>query len=53
MESNSPILIFECANSHGGDFDILKSTIETYQSINYPVKHIKFQAFHPDTISLA
>ena len=52
MESNSPILIFECANSHGGDFDILKSTIEKYQSINYPVKHIKFQAFHPDTIFL-
>jgi N,N'-diacetyllegionaminate synthase len=52
MKSSSPILIFECANSHGGDFDILKSTIEKYQSINYPVKHIKFQAFHPDTISL-
>lgn len=52
MESNSPILIFECANSHGGDLDILKSTIEKYRSINYPVKHIKFQAFHPDTISL-
>jgi N,N'-diacetyllegionaminate synthase len=52
MESNSPILIFECANSHGGDFDILKSTIEKFKSINYPEKHIKFQAFHPDTISL-
>lgn len=52
MENNSPILIFECANSHGGDFDLLKSTIETYKRIDYPVKHIKFQAFHPDTISL-
>jgi N,N'-diacetyllegionaminate synthase len=52
MERNSPILIFECANAHGGDFDILKSTIEKFQSINYPEKHIKFQAFHPDTIAL-
>lgn len=52
MKNNAPVLIFECANSHAGDFELLKSTVETFKKINYPVKHIKFQAFHPDTISL-
>lgn len=47
-----PILIFECANAHSGSFDILKSTIENFGTIEYANKHIKFQAFHPDTIAL-
>ncbi len=52
MDNNFPILIFECANAHGGDSERLRLTIETFQKIRYPEKHIKFQAFHPDTISL-
>ena len=52
MKNELPILLFECANAHGGDFDKLKSTIELFKEINYPEKHIKFQAFHPDAISL-
>jgi len=45
-------LILECANAHGGDFDLLKSTVESFKIIEYSNKHIKFQPFHPDTISL-
>lgn len=52
MNNELPILLFECANAHGGDIDRLQRTIETFQKIEYPAKHIKFQAFHPDTISL-
>ena len=52
MKSKLPILIFECANAHAGNFDLLKSTIKEFSSIDYPKKHIKFQPFHPDTIAL-
>ncbi|MBT9485442.1 N-acetylneuraminate synthase family protein [Sediminibacterium sp.] len=47
-----PVIIFECANAHGGSFDTLKATIEKFGAIDYKEKHIKFQAFHPDTIAL-
>lgn len=52
MTNNLPLLIFECANAHGGDFKLLKSTVERFKAIVYPRKHIKFQPFHPDTIAL-
>jgi N,N'-diacetyllegionaminate synthase len=52
MTKNIPILIFECANAHGGDFNILESTIAKFGAITYPNKHIKFQPFQPDTIAL-
>ena len=52
MTKNAPILIFECANAHGGDFELLKSTIAQFKTITYPSKHIKFQPFHADTIAL-
>jgi len=48
----SPVLIFECANAHGGEFDVLKLTINECAKIVYPRRHIKFQPFHPDTIAL-
>lgn len=47
-----PILIFECANAHGGDFLLLKKTINTFGAIEYPRKHIKFQPLHPERIAL-
>ena len=52
MNKNLPILIFECANAHAGDFDLLKKTIRKFSSVSYKKKHIKFQPFHPDTIAL-
>lgn len=51
-DKNLPTLIFECANAHGGNIDLLRSTIDRFGAIEYPDKHIKFQAFHPDTIAL-
>lgn len=52
MPADLPILLFECANAHGGDPALLRSTIDTFSKISYPEKHIKFQVFHPDTIAL-
>jgi N,N'-diacetyllegionaminate synthase len=53
MTKKPSILIFECANAHGGDFNLLKSTITQFKDIDYPNKHIKFQPFHSDTIALS
>lgn len=52
MAADVPILLFECANAHGGDPALLRSTIDAFSKISYPEKHIKFQVFHPDTIAL-
>ena len=52
MQTNNPILIFECANAHGGDLNLLLETINHFSNIEYDNKHIKFQPFHPETISL-
>ena len=49
---NTTILILECANAHGGDLGVLVETIKTFSAIEYDNKHIKFQPFHPETISL-
>lgn len=48
----TPILIFECANSHGGNFSLLTKLIKNFGEISYENKHIKFQPFHPDKISM-
>lgn len=50
--SKNPILIFECANAHGGNFELLKLTVKEYSTIPYFRKHIKFQPFHADSIAL-
>lgn len=47
-----PVLIFECANSHGGDYFLLETIIKQFSEIEYENKHIKFQPFHPDKISM-
>ena len=52
IRQENPILIFECANAHGGDLDVLLKTIISFSSVKYNKKHIKFQPFHPETISL-
>ncbi|MBL1140614.1 MAG: hypothetical protein HND53_01125 [Proteobacteria bacterium] len=52
MGLKAPTIIFECANAHGGDFDILISTINEFAKITYPHLHIKFQPLKADTISL-
>ena len=50
---NHPIIIFECANAHGGDLKDLLKTINSFSSVKYNKKSsIKFQPFHPDTVSL-
>lgn len=46
------IFICECANSHGGDLSILKKMIQNFGRIVYGNKHIKFQPFAADTISM-
>lgn len=52
MTNQFPTLILECANAHGGKLHVLLETIEKFSALNYPVKHIKFQPFHPDGIAL-
>jgi N,N'-diacetyllegionaminate synthase len=49
---NLPILILEVANAHGGSFECVLQTIAAFSKLSYVGKHIKFQPFHPDSISL-
>lgn len=49
--TSNPILIFECANTHGGNFDLLVSMIKEHGKVVYSRKHIKFQPLHPDKIA--
>lgn len=54
MKKNTdPILIFECANTHGGDFSLLEKIVKDFSTVNYALKDIKFQPFHPDKIATA
>jgi spore coat polysaccharide biosynthesis protein SpsF (cytidylyltransferase family)/sialic acid synthase SpsE len=46
-----PILIFECANTHGGDYNLLLSMIKEHGKVVYEHKHIKFQPLHPEKIA--
>ena len=48
-----PVVIFECANAHSGDFSVLMSTIDEFSKIEYSKSHIKFQPLQADTISLS
>lgn len=50
-KTSNPIIIFECANTHGGDYHLLHRIIEEYSKIEYGQKHIKFQPLHPDKIA--
>ncbi len=49
----APVLIFECANSHGGDYTLLEKIVKKYGEVEYERKHIKFQPFHPDKIAMS
>lgn len=46
-----PSIIFEIANVHAGNFDLLAKIINKFNSIKYKKKIIKFQVFDPDKIS--
>jgi N,N'-diacetyllegionaminate synthase len=50
--SASPVLIFECANSHGGDQGLLEKILNDFSQVIYPNRHIKFQPLHPDKIAM-
>lgn len=51
MSNALPILIFECANTHGGDYNLLINIIKEHGKVVYEHKHIKFQPLHPDKIA--
>ena len=52
MQKNKlPIILLECANSHGGDKFIFKKTIKKFSKNNYKNLHIKFQPFKYDELS--
>lgn len=47
-----PYIIFEVANSHGGNLNYLNSLIQKYQELNWEKKGIKFQPFKPELIAV-
>lgn len=47
-----PVLIFECANSHGGNAELLEQTLIDFGKVKYANRHIKFQPLHPDKIAM-
>lgn len=47
-----PVLIFECANSHGGNVELLEQILIDFGKVKYPNRHIKFQPLHPDKIAM-
>ena len=50
-ENKLPIILLECANSHGGDKTIFEKTIKKFCKNNYKNLHIKFQPFKFDELS--
>ena len=46
-----PELIVEIANSHNGDFNLLKKTVDKYLELKYDKKSIKLQIFKYDKIA--
>lgn len=52
-QTTSPIIIFECANTHGGDYQLLERIVKEHSEVAYEQKHIKFQPLHPDKIATA
>jgi len=51
QENKLPIILLECANSHGGDKTIFEKTIKKFCKNNYKNLHIKFQPFKFDELS--
>ena len=51
MHSNRTEIIFEIANSHNGNFRLLKETVKQFTNINYKNKSLKFQIFKYDYLS--
>lgn len=47
-----PFVLFEVANVHGGNRDVLLRMVEQYKEFDYQPKGIKFQTFKPDRIAL-
>jgi len=47
-----PYLIFEVANTHGGQKEVLGAVVDEFTKICYPKKAIKFQPFSPDLLAL-
>jgi len=47
-----PYILFETANFHEGNVDTIMETIDTFSTIDYPEKGIKFHAFKPDNVAL-
>ena len=46
-----PLILLECANSHGGNKITFKKLIQNFSKINYDNLHIKFQPFKFDILS--
>ena len=51
MNKKNPQIIFEVANSHNGNFELLKKTINDYSKIKYKKKAIKFQIFKAEELA--
>lgn len=51
MHQHNPEIIFEIANSHNGNYELLKKTIQEYSKIKIKKKSIKFQIFKYDTLA--
>lgn len=47
-----PYIIFEIANTHGGNEQIITAIVEEFTTIEYPKKGIKFQPISPDLLAL-
>ena len=51
-DDKAPLIIFEIANSHGGNFEEIKRLIDAWGLVSYRKKAIKFQVFGAETIAL-
>ena len=51
QKNNFPIILLECANSHGGNKLTFKKTIKKFSKNNYKNLHIKFQPFKFDSLA--
>ena len=51
MLNKNPIIILECANSHGGSKKVFLKLINKFSFLDYSNLHIKFQPFKYDEIS--
>ena len=51
MKYRKPLIIFELANSHNGNYELLDKSIIDFFKINYANKAIKLQIFKYDLIS--